>query len=452
MLGPQYVNGTAVDSSRAGALRMRPRLHFTASQGWTNDPHGLIHFGGEYHMFFQYNPAGVVWDKACHWGHATSADLITWTERAVALAPVEEIGCWSGSAVVDGDEVVILYTTIRHEDFSRGAVAVARSRGDLSNWQRHQGPDVITGPPLDLNVQGFRDPFVWKAGSEWKALLGAGVPGLGGTALQYSSPDLVRWTFDGPIAQGSAFVTDPVWTGSVWECPQLFEVDGRWVLLVSAWDADVVHHVAYAIGDYDGARFSAERWGRLTHGTIAYATSFFRDANGLPVVMSWLRESGNVAPPNSPWASAVSLPFVLAIVEEDLQLRHHDALRCKFDTTQSISVGGNLVESSFFLVTVIGTMAGAAVELQSEVGSLTVTVEQDGLYLRDRDGIDVLRLPRSREVVREEVEVSVDADIVEVTWNGCSGIGSARIAASERYTIRALGAARQLHAELHTSK
>ena len=53
---------------------------------------------------------------------------------------------------------------------------------------------------------------------------------------QYSSPDLRRWTDDGVLAEPGPGGPDPVAAGSVWECPQLFQLDGSWVLLVSVWN------------------------------------------------------------------------------------------------------------------------------------------------------------------------------------------------------------------------
>ena len=37
---------------------MRPAFHFTPAAGWINDPHGLRHWNGEYHAFFQEHPLG----------------------------------------------------------------------------------------------------------------------------------------------------------------------------------------------------------------------------------------------------------------------------------------------------------------------------------------------------------------------------------------------------------
>ena len=35
----------------------RPQVHFTAKNGWINDPNGLIYFNGKYHMTTNITPA-----------------------------------------------------------------------------------------------------------------------------------------------------------------------------------------------------------------------------------------------------------------------------------------------------------------------------------------------------------------------------------------------------------
>ena len=83
----------------------RPQFHFSPAKGWTNDPAGLVHHNGIYHLFFQYNPAGIQWGNLS-WGHATSPDLIHWKEEPVALLArgfpdnVTEI-FFTGSAIAD---------------------------------------------------------------------------------------------------------------------------------------------------------------------------------------------------------------------------------------------------------------------------------------------------------------------------------------------------------------
>lgn len=92
----------------------RPSFHLSAT-GWLNDPLGLTFHGGQYHLFYQYVPDVPMWDLACRWGHATSPDLVTWTERPVALAPGDgDGGCWSGSVVDPGDGTPawLFYTSV----------------------------------------------------------------------------------------------------------------------------------------------------------------------------------------------------------------------------------------------------------------------------------------------------------------------------------------------------
>ncbi len=83
--------------------RHRPHYHFLPPSNWMNDPNGVIHWWGTYHLFYQYNPHGALWGDI-HWGHAASKDLVHWEHLPIALAPdpgaPDEGGCWSGVAVV----------------------------------------------------------------------------------------------------------------------------------------------------------------------------------------------------------------------------------------------------------------------------------------------------------------------------------------------------------------
>ena len=84
---------------------MRPQIHFTTKNGWMNDPNGLIYLDGVYHMFYQHNPADATWGNM-HWGHAVSRDLIHWEEKDIALFPDERGAMFSGSALLDENNLL----------------------------------------------------------------------------------------------------------------------------------------------------------------------------------------------------------------------------------------------------------------------------------------------------------------------------------------------------------
>lgn len=78
----------------------RPQFHFTPEKNWMNDPNGMVFYEGEWHLFYQYNPAGNTWGHMS-WGHAVSRDLVRWEHLPLALAEENDVMIFSGSAIVD---------------------------------------------------------------------------------------------------------------------------------------------------------------------------------------------------------------------------------------------------------------------------------------------------------------------------------------------------------------
>jgi beta-fructofuranosidase len=302
---------------------MRPEFHFTAERGWINDPHGITWHDGQYHVFFQYVPDSTVWAPNCHWGHATGPDLFSLTEQPVAIAPGDgDDGIWTGSLVTDdAGRTRILYTSTAQPNIGIGRVRVAEPVDD--RWIDWRKGAFVADAPAGLDVIAYRDPFVIRDGDTWRMFLGAGLADGTATALSYRSADLESWEYEGIALQRSTRETEPVWMGALWECPQIIQVDGRWVMVSSVWDADVLHYAGYAIGDYADGVFTAESWGRLTYGPSYYAPSFFRDVSGRPCLTFWMR---GVLDEDAGWASAHSVPHVLRIEEGRLVAAPHPDL------------------------------------------------------------------------------------------------------------------------------
>ena len=166
-------------------MTKRPLLHFTAAAGWINDPLALTWRDGTYHLFFQYVPATTVWAFGCHWGHATSPDLLRWTEQPVALSPGDgDDGCWSGSLVtLDGRDAVLFYTSVRGPDLDLGRVRRARPADQA--WRHWIKEGVVVEAPRDEGVIRFRDPFVFRDRDAWRMLVGA--TRADGTAVAFGS-------------------------------------------------------------------------------------------------------------------------------------------------------------------------------------------------------------------------------------------------------------------------
>lgn len=301
-------------------MTSRPRIHFTATSGWINDPHGLSVVDDRYHLFFQHVPASTVWNPACRWGHAVSDDLVCWREQPVALEPGDgDDGVWSGSIARDDDlGPRAYYTSVHVPDFGIGRVRVARPTDpDWTHWVKEA---VVVDLPPEFDAIAFRDPFVFRDAGCWRMLVGTALSDGTAAAASFSSPDGRTWAYDGIAASRSGAQTDPVWTGTLWECPQMFTVDGRDVLVTSVWDDDVLHYVVYATGRWEDGRFRPDTWRRLTYGESYYAPSFFRDRQGRPCLVFWMR---GALDEQAGWAGAHSVAYCLSMVDGELVMRVH---------------------------------------------------------------------------------------------------------------------------------
>lgn len=449
---PLATAGIAV-VSRAGTIgaedetltsdRPRPAVHFTPQRGWMNDPHGIVHDGQRYHLFFQHAPEHLSWHPALDWGHAVSDDLVDWRELPPALTPgPDEMGCWSGSVVFATDGTpALFYTSPLEHDWKHGRIVAAVGTPDLATWTRRPGGPLIDGPPPGLGLFDFRDPQVRRAGDGWAMVVGAGQEGTGGVVAQYRSPDLHRWTYAGLLATHDPAVTAAAGgeVGPVWECPQFLPVDGHWVLIVSATDFVGAHMVLAAIGDHDGDSFTARRWCRLAHGDVAYATTTFIDREHRPCLMSWLKERDLVAPAGSPWASAQSVPARLAVEGERLTVRPHPDLDAVLPA-QVLPVAGGQREQRLEVGATwrVQTALSAGQALRLDVAgehpwSLATTADGASLAITTAQGTVLGATPSPQHP--GVVDVVVDTDIAEVFAAGGEGWLAARVPAQPTATV-----------------
>lgn len=363
-------------------------------------------------MYYQALPGHTEWAPSCAWGHAVSDDLVVWEEREPALvAGSFELGCWSGCFVADRcDGGQAFYTRVGFGDQRVGKIAVAT--GDPSgHFVSSVDATVINDPPIAL--EHFRDPYVWRDPDGWTMIVGGGTVDGDGVLSLYRSEDLDRWTYAGVLVRGRV---PGVGAGhkQVWECPQMMRVGSRWVLVVSVSVADAPAAVAACAGSYDGVRFAHGDWRRLVYGGVGYATSLFRDRDGRPCMISWLREDSLVRP--GAWAGAHSLVARLALDSAGhVTIAPYPAVRSSHVFTHVSHVAS--IEMSAGVAT-HATVADA-IEIRREGRCLA------RIATSPHDAVVVGRPGRTAETMPGDpggaVELVVDADILEVFSAGSYG-------------------------------
>ena len=281
----------------------RLRYHFEPKTGWMNDPNGLIEYKGKIHAFFQHNPYAPKWDRM-HWGHAVSADGLSWEELPIALypdMPYEDAGgCFSGSAVEKDGKLWLFYTSVSHALGQTQSCAVS---ADGVHFEKLPSNPVIPACPVGSG-KDFRDPKVFPYRDGYRMVVGNGEDGVG-RILLFASEDLVSWEFRGVLFESAEF-------GPVLECPDLFELDGRWVLMFSKIGR-IGGAVQFVVGDFDGERFTPESFCVPEAGPQFYAPQTFRRGDGARILIGWLYDWQRKPEEGADWAGALTVPRRLSL-------------------------------------------------------------------------------------------------------------------------------------------
>ena len=338
---------------------MRPAFHLTPRVGWMNDPNGFSYYKGQYHMFYQYYPYRPFWGPM-HWGHAVSKDLLHWTYLPAALAPDEPYenggGCFSGSAVelTDGRQLLV-YTGVLSEkqpdgtmhDVQQQCVAV----GDGVDYKKYENNPVMTAKqlPEDSSRFDFRDPKAWRAADGTYRCVMVSCDKKGdGRAVLFESKDGFSWNFKNILTQNNGRF------GKMWECPDLFELDGKSVLIVSPMEMEAEgleypngHGVVCQIGIYDdnAGTFVCEQAQSIDYGIDFYAPQTVQAPDGRRIMIGWMQNWAfvNQHSEDEPWFCQMTLPRELTIVNGRLIQRptkEFDACRKNPVSYQNVVVSG----------------------------------------------------------------------------------------------------------------
>ena len=320
-LAQVYQADTIRDASTFYHEENRPQFHFTARRGWLNDPNGCIWHDGLYHLYYQHNPFEREWENMT-WGHATSPDLLHWTEHAPVLHPDHLGTMYSGSAVFDKDNtsgfgtkscppLVYAYTADRNDREVQciaysldGGMTLHKYEGNPvidshDKWQTHdtRDPRLFWYSPLPSSPKGEESqdstlpPWGEMEGGSWVLVLNE----RNGHSI-YTSDNLRDWTYQSHV-------------NGFWECPDLFPlpVDGnkddvRWVMLGAS--------NTYMIGRFDGKVFTPESGKhRFSTGAIYAAQTFNNVPDGRRIQIGW----ANIDHKGMPFRGQMLLPTELTL-------------------------------------------------------------------------------------------------------------------------------------------
>ncbi len=306
----------------------RPAFHLSPRTGWMNDPNGFSRYGGLYHMFYQYYPYEARWGLM-HWGHAVSEDLLHWTYLPVALAADSEFdkdGCFSGSAATlpDGRQL-LMYTGVVLEIQSDGSTKEIQQQclavGDGTEYVKYEGNPVLTERDLPEGSDrfDFRDPKIWKRpDGTWRCIVGNRHQKDSSRILMFESEDGFHWKWKKVLADNRFRF------GRMWECPDFFELDGKWVLLTSPQDMlpqGFEYHngngTLCLIGSFDEETetFVEESNQAVDYGIDFYAMQTLLTEDGRRVMIGWMQNWDTCTPNTAQrkWFGQMSLPRELSI-------------------------------------------------------------------------------------------------------------------------------------------
>jgi len=340
----------------------RPGYHFVMPEGFAApfDPNGAIYWKGRYHLFyiFQDKRSGK---KLDHWGHVSSTDLFHWRHHPTGLIE----GMYSGNCFINKDGVP---TICYHQVDQGNAMAVALD-DDLNAWEKlDSNPITPKTQEGDEHHGKYRswDPFGWVEGDTYYAIFGGGRPGI------VKSPTLGgEWQYVGDLF---AHGVEGVSLDEDVSCPELFELDGKDVILC------ISHRLGcrYYLGEWKNEQFYPESHARMSWVDNAFfAPESLLDDRGRRIMWAWLLRTTTIDMHwEHGWSGTMSLPRVLSLgddgqlridIPEEIETLRYGAFRKEnltipSDTDLTIDgVGGNSLELIIDMVSAEASAYGVKV-------------------------------------------------------------------------------------------
>lgn len=381
------------------------RLHFhlMGETGWVNDPNGLCQFNGVYHIYYQYCPYDSEGTLKV-WGHYTTKDFIHYKQEDITFYPDQDMdahGVYSGSAFIEDNTIHYFYTgnvkLFDKDDYdyiNAGRVANVIHVSSKDGYHFSEKELVLENKDYPKNMSNHvRDPKIYKKEDIYYMVLGARDIQSKGCILVYESKDLKKFTYHSTITTEKTF-------GYMWECPDVFELDGALVLIscpqgveTQGIDYENVHSVTSMILD---ANFTSKEYRihdthLLDRGFDFYAPQTFLDENGRRILIGWMGipDAAYTNPTIAyHWQHALTLPRELHVREnkvyqmpiEELKKLRTSSKKYTIDTFNKANISREIyeLEVQFKEEKESSVCFGEGVKLMYEKGILTLDLHKSG--------------------------------------------------------------------------
>ena len=364
--------GTLTDTSH-----WTPAFHLKAPSGWLNDPCGLGYDPSSrlYHVSFQWNPKGNDWGNMS-WCHSTSTDLVTWTTSPQpCLTPstdYDQCGVFTGClrpTDIDGNPgaLTVSYTSVKQLPihytlpYARGceSLSLAVSHDGGKTWKRQSKNPILEGPPPNVQVTGWRDPYIgpWPTtandskatSSALYGFISGGIVGKTPTVFAYTvnPADLRDWKYIGHLVDVGLNLRPSRWSGDFgvnWEVSSVLSLsngdDSRTFVIMGTegcLESSNGNHIRGRLKAQTARTPRQQLWmslkeptedhdksdtflrysfaGFFDHGCLYAANSFHDPQSDQHIVYSWVTEDDLPDDPRHAqgWSGMISLPRAISL-------------------------------------------------------------------------------------------------------------------------------------------
>ena len=362
------------------ASKWYPQYHIASYAGYMNHPNAFVYFNNAYHLFYEQEIKDSNGKIIPVWAHITSNNLVNWKRQPLALAPNEAYdkdGVFAGSAIFEQGLLNLFYTgysenKVNDKTQDIETPCLATSKDGLYFGKSANNP-LIKTPPQYVDTEFFapeffRDPFVWKHGEKYYALIGTQYKKTkDGAVLLFESKDLRNWEFVDITAIGSKGEM-----GTNWDCPNFLHIAEYDVLIINPTGIKpqgkmfLNKYISGAfIGklDYNTGKFKQKGpFSLLDHGFDFYAPQSVKTPDGRNVVIGWLGMPDSALHEASEnWSGVMTLPRELKIVNGKLSVvpvQELKQLRSEKFSHTNVKINGNKEFSN---------IKGSAYEIEASV-------------------------------------------------------------------------------------